>query len=134
MDHDAVRQTARCIYFVPYWTCDISVKIVVMVMMILWLLFNVHFVKRNGMDLLPAVFYPMFLSNSYVWPLDCTNYITHHSRLHAQLNLIKVIVRLCSAIRQLQFSVNRFIGRSMSYPGTIGSAVPISTSGNRATG
>ena len=30
--------------------------------------------------------------------------------------------------------VNRFIGRSMSCPGTIGGTVPISTSGNRATG
>ena len=28
---------------------------------------------------------------------------------------------------------NRFIGRSMLYPGTIGGAVPISSSGNRAT-
>ena len=61
-------------------------------------------------------------------------------RLHAQLNSIKAIVRLCSTIGQLQLSVytwrwvNRFIGWSMSYPGTIGGAVPISTSSNRATG
>ena len=60
--------------------------------------------------------------------------------LHAQLNPIKAIVRLCSAIGQQQLSnstrqrVIWFIGRSMSCPGTIGGAGPISTSGNRATG
>ena len=65
----------------------------------------------------------------------------HHSvRLHAQLNPIKAIVGLCSSIGQLQLSEytwrceNRFIGRSMSCPGTIGGAVPISTSVSRATG
>ena len=63
----------------------------------------------------------------------------HSVRLHAQLNLIKTIVRLCSSIKQ-QLSEytwrqnNRFIGRSISYPGTIDGAVPISTSGNRDTG
>ena len=61
-------------------------------------------------------------------------------RLHAQLNPIKAIVRICSAIGHLQLSeytwrwVIRFIGRNMSCSGTIGGAVPISTSGNRATG
>ena len=71
---------------------------------------------------------------------------THHTpntqsvHLHEQLNLVKAIARLCSAIGQLQLSsstwrqVNRFIGRSMSYLGAIGGAVPISTSGNRVTG
>ena len=60
-------------------------------------------------------------------------------RLHAQLSRITAIVRLCYSIRQLQLSEytcrweNRIIGRSMSYPGTLGGAVPISTSGNRAT-
>ena len=48
------------------------------------------------------------------------------------------IVRLCYSIRQLQLSEytcrweNQIIGRSMSDPGMIGGAVPISTSGNRA--
>ena len=61
------------------------------------------------------------------------------ARLHAQLSQITAIVRLCYSIRQLQLSEytcrweNRIIGRSMSYPGTIGGAVPISTSGNRNT-
>ena len=65
---------------------------------------------------------------------------TYSVRLHAQLNQIKAIARLCSAIGQLQLSgstrrrVNRFIGRSMSDPGVIGGAVPIYTSGSRATG
>ena len=60
-------------------------------------------------------------------------------RLHAQLSRITAIVRLCCSIRQLQLSEytcqweNWITGWSMSYPGTIGGAVPISTSGNRAT-
>ena len=60
-------------------------------------------------------------------------------RLHAQLSQITAIVPLCCSIRQLQLSqytcrwANRITGRSMSYPGTIGGAVPISTSGNRNT-
>ena len=50
------------------------------------------------------------------------------------------VARLCSAVGQLQLSsstrrgVNGFIGRRMSYPGAIGGAVPIYTSGSRATG
>ena len=65
---------------------------------------------------------------------------THSVRLHAQLNPIKAIVWLCSTIGQLQLSgstwrlVNRFIGWSVSCPGTIGGGVPISTGGSRATG
>ena len=67
---------------------------------------------------------------------------THNKsvRLHAQLNPIKAIARLCSAIGQLKLSsstrwrVNRFISRSMSHPGAIGGAVPVYTSGSRATG
>ena len=60
-------------------------------------------------------------------------------RLHAHLSRITAIVWLCYSIRQLQFPEytcrweNRIIGRSMSYPGMIGGAVPISTSDNRAT-
>ena len=60
--------------------------------------------------------------------------------LHAQLSQITAIVRLCCSIRQLQLSEytcrweNGITGRSMSYPGTLGGAVPISTSGNRVTG
>ncbi|KAK0135792.1 hypothetical protein N1851_028356 [Merluccius polli] len=71
---------------------------------------------------------------------------TAGSEIHTQyvymhrINPIKAIARLCSATGQLQLSaytwrrVIRFIGRSVSYPGTIGGAVPISTSGSRATG
>ena len=57
-------------------------------------------------------------------------------RLHEQ---ITAIVQLHYSIRQLQLSEytcrweNQIIGRSISYPGTIGGAVPISTSSNRAT-
>ena len=60
-------------------------------------------------------------------------------RLHAQLSWITATVRLCYLIKQLQASEytcrweNLIIGQSMSYPGTIGGAVPISTSCNRAT-
>ena len=59
--------------------------------------------------------------------------------LHAQLSQITAIVRPCYSIGQLQLPEytcqwdNRIIGRSMSYPGPIGGAVPILTSGNRAT-
>ena len=62
-----------------------------------------------------------------------------HIRLHAQLNLIKAIVRLCSSNGQLQLSEYTYRKSinwpkpTMSYPGTIGGAVPISTSGNKAT-
>ena len=64
----------------------------------------------------------------------------HSVRLHAQLNPFEAIDWICSAFGQLHLSeytwgwVNRFIGRSMSCSGTIGGAVTISTSGNRATG
>ena len=60
-------------------------------------------------------------------------------RLHAQLSQITAIVRLRCSIRQLQLSEytcqweNLITGRSMSYPGTIGGAILISTSGNTAT-
>ena len=60
-------------------------------------------------------------------------------RLHAHLSQITAIVWLCYSIRQLQSSEytcrweNQITGESMSYPGTLGGAVPISTSGNRAT-
>ena len=60
-------------------------------------------------------------------------------RLPAQFSRITAIVRPCYSIRQLQLFEytcqweNRIIGQSMSHPGTIGGAVPISTSGNRAT-
>ena len=60
-------------------------------------------------------------------------------RLHAQLSRVTAIVRLCCSIRQLQLSEytcrweNRITGRSMSNPGMLGGAVPISTSGNRPT-
>ena len=61
------------------------------------------------------------------------------ARLHAQLSLITAIVRLFHLIGQLELYEctcwweNLIIGRSMSYPGTIGGAVPISTRGNRAS-
>ena len=63
----------------------------------------------------------------------------HSVRLHAQFSQITAIVRLCYSIRQLQLSEytcwweNQIIGWNMSYPSTIGGAVPISTSGNRNT-
>ena len=65
--------------------------------------------------------------------LQCTHLYQYSVRLHAQLNLIKAIgkLQLSSSTRR---RVNRFIARSMSHPGAIGGAVPISTSGNRATG
>ena len=53
--------------------------------------------------------------------------------LHAQLNRIKAIVRQCSAIGQLQLSANTVHGGELIHC-TIGGAVPISTSDNRATG
>ena len=59
--------------------------------------------------------------------------------LHAQLSRITAIVRLCYSIGQLVYpSIHAgekigLLGRSMSYPGTLGGAVPISTSGNRNT-
>ena len=67
MDHDAVRQTMRwpCgvgLYFVPYRTGVISVKIVGYGYVDI--VVNVNFVKRNG--ILPAVYYPMFLSYAHV--------------------------------------------------------------------
>ena len=64
------------------------------------------------------------------WPSVC---------LHAHLSRITAIVWLCYSIRQLQSSEytcrweNQITGESMSYPGTLGGAVPISTSGNRNT-
>ena len=60
-------------------------------------------------------------------------------RYHAHLSRITAIVRLCYTIRKLQFCEytfwweNRIIGRSMWWPGPIGGAVPISTSGKRPT-
>ena len=66
------------------------------------------------------------------------SFILHSVRLHAPLSRITAIVRLCYSVRQLQLSEytcwweNRIVLWSMSYPGTIGGAVPISTSGNRA--
>ena len=54
----------------------------------------------------------------------------HSVHLHAQLSRITAIVRLCYSIRQLQLSEytcrweNWIIGRSMSYPSTIGGTVP----------
>ena len=64
---------------------------------------------------------------------------SHSVCLHAKLNQIKAIIWLCSSIGQLELSEytwrweHPLIGRNMSCPGTIGGAVPISTSGNRAT-
>ena len=57
----------------------------------------------------------------------------------SQLSRITAIVRLYYSIRQLQLSKytcwgeNQIIGWSISYPSTIGGAILISTSGNRAT-
>ena len=65
--------------------------------------------------------------------------LLHSVHLHAQLSRITAIVQLCYSIRQLQMSEytywweNQIIAHSMSYPGTIGGVVTISTSGNRAT-
>ena len=59
-------------------------------------------------------------------------------RLHAQLSRITARVWLCYSIKQLQWSKymcqweNWITGRSMSYPVTLGGAVPISIIGNRA--
>ena len=65
--------------------------------------------------------------------------VSHQSVcLHTQLSRITAIV-LWYSIGQLQLSEytcrgeNRIIGQSMSYPGTIGGALLISTSGNRGT-
>ena len=86
----------------------------------------------------PMTWNPMFSLQTYSEVSHC--FKKRSVRLHAQLNSIKAIARLCSSIGQLQLSaykwrwVNRFIGQSVSCPGTIGGAVPISTSGNRATG
>ena len=59
----------------------------------------------------------------------------HSVRLHAQLSQITAIVPLCHSIRQLQLSqyTCRWENWIMSYPGTLGGAVPILTSGNRNT-
>ena len=63
--------------------------------------------------------------------------VSHSVSLLAQVSQITAIVWLCYSIRQLQLSKytclweNRIIGWSMSYPGTLGGAVPISTSGKR---
>ena len=76
--------------------------------------------------------------NSISWTRLFTE-IYHSVHLHAQLSGITAIVQLCYSVRQLQLSEytcrweNHIIGWSVSYPGTIGGAVPISTSGNRAT-
>ena len=59
--------------------------------------------------------------------------------LHAQFSRITAIVWLCYSIRQPQLSEyiwrweNWFTGWSVSYPGTIGDTVVISTSANRDT-
>ena len=70
---------------------------------------------------------------------SCSFGYLYSVRLHAQLGRITAIVRQWHSIRQLQLSKytcrweNRIIGPSMSYPGTLGGAVSISTSGNRNT-
>ena len=66
-------------------------------------------------------------------------HVTQETVSTAQLSRIAAIVWLSYSIRQLQLSEstfqweNQFIGRSMSYHSTIDGAVPISTSGNRAS-
>ena len=41
---------------------------------------------------------------------------THSARLHAQLNLIKDLVRLCSSIGQLQLSIFSLSGNQQQDP------------------
>ncbi|KAK0145711.1 hypothetical protein N1851_015371 [Merluccius polli] len=82
---------------------------------------------------------PTIIATIYRPPKPHSDFISQYVYMHRR-NPIKAIARLCSATGQLQLAaytwrrVIRFIGRSMSYPGTIGGAVPISTSGSRATG
>ena len=57
--------------------------------------------------------------------------------LHDEINWIIAIVGLCSLSEQGNYlgymAVNESLAQSMSYPGTIGGAVPISAIANRAT-
>ena len=83
---------------------------------------------------------PEFIKPSYVTGRSVrTRSVPHSVCLHAHLSQITAIVPLCHSIRQLQSSQytcrweNQITGQSMSYPRTLGGAVPISTSGNRNT-
>ena len=100
----------------------------------------------DSRTLAPSLFRPginmHFNRSSHKWTALRTGVNTsktHSVRLHAQLSQITAIVRLCCSIRQLQLSEytcrweNWITSRCMSYPGTLGGAVPISTNGNRVT-